>query len=87
MATPDDPHKKTYWLDNGRNVDRLAYGVYLVCGVLLLIGLFVPRHAHFTIEHVYGFYSIFGFVAYVALVLAAVALRFLLMRPEDYYDR
>jgi hypothetical protein len=49
--------------------------------------VFFPKHGPFAIEHVYGFYGIFGFVACVALVLIAKQLRRVLMRPEDYYDR
>jgi hypothetical protein len=54
---------------------------------LLAIDVFVPKHGPFAIEHVYGFYGIFGFIACVALVLIAKQLRRVLMRPEDYYDR
>ena len=70
-----------------RNVDRLVHGFYVVCGLLLVIDVFVPKHGPFAIEHIYGFYGIFGFVACVALVLIAKQLRRVLMRPEDYYDR
>ena len=53
----------------------------------LAIDVFVPKHGPFAIEHVFGFYGLFGFVACVALVLVAKQLRRVLMRPEDYYDR
>jgi hypothetical protein len=79
--------ERAYWLDQPRNVDRLAYGLYIVCGLLLAADIFIPKHGPFPIEHIVGFYSVFGFVAYVALVVAAVTLRRVLMRPEDYYDR
>lgn len=79
--------KKKYWLDNPRNVDRVAYAVYAACGVLLLIDLFLPKHGPFAIEHLFGFYAIFGFAAYVALVVIAEGLRTVVMRREDYYDR
>jgi hypothetical protein len=86
-----DPHappgERRYWLDDMRNVDKLVYGLYAVCTVLLLIDVFVPKHGPFAIEHWFGFYGIYGFVACVALVLVARALRVILMRPEDYYDR
>jgi hypothetical protein len=82
-----DPREKTYWLDDSRNVDRLVYGFYVVCALLLAIDVFVPKHGPFEIEHIYGFYGVFGFVACVALVLAAKQMRRVLMRPEDYYDR
>ncbi len=84
--TPD-PHEKRYWLDDPRNVNRLVYGFYVVCALLLAIDVFVPKHGPFPIEHIYGFYGVFGFVACVALVLIAKQLRRVVMRPEDYYDR
>ena len=87
MAKPNDPSKKAYWLDNPRNVDRLVHGFYAVCGILLAIDVFVPKHGPFALEHVIGFYGLYGFVACVALVLIAKQLRRVLMRPEDYYDR
>ena len=87
MATPHDPQEKTYWLDDPRNVDRLVHGFYVVGGVLLAIDVFVPKHGPFVIEHVSGFYGIFGFLACVALVLIAKQLRRVLIRPEDYYER
>ena len=84
--TPD-PGEKTYWLDDPRNVDRVVHVFYVVCALLLAIDVFVPKHGAFAIEHVYGFYGLFGFLACVALVLIAKQLRRVLMRPEDYYDR
>ena len=87
MADKPGGHEKTWWLDNPRNVDRLVHGFYAVCGLLLTIDVFVPKHGPFAIEHVWGFYGIFGFFACVALVLIAKQLRRVLMRPEDYYDR
>jgi hypothetical protein len=36
---------------------------------------------------VYGFYAIYGFVACVVLVVVATAMRRLVMRAEDYYER
>lgn len=81
------------WLDEAHNVRKIYRGLFVVCGVLLVGGealLFGSRsgaEAHgFGFEHWPGFYSFFGFVACVALVLAAKELRKLLMRPEDYYE-
>ena len=84
-TTPEAEPRR--WLDDKRNVDRVAWSVYAVCGFLLLIDVLVPKHGPFSLEHLLGFYAIFGFAAYVALVVAAEALRALVARPEDYYDR
>jgi len=79
--------ERRYWLDDSRNVDRIVWGVYGICAFLFLIDILVPKHGPFSVEHVFAFYGVFGFVACVGLVLAAKALRVILMRPEDYYDR
>ena len=79
--------EKTWWLDLPENVDRLVRGFYAVCALLLLIDLLVPKHGAFAIEHAFGFYAFFGFVACITLVLVAKQLRRILMRPEDDYDR
>jgi hypothetical protein len=92
MASNENAEKrvtseKRYWLDEPRNVDRVVWGLYGICALLLLIDVMVPKHGPFAIEHLFGFYGAFGFVACVGLVLAAKGLRVILMRPEDYYDR
>ena len=48
---PDPTGTRTYWLDDPRNVDRLVYGFYVVCAVLIAIDVFVPKHGPFAIEH------------------------------------
>lgn len=87
MSAKLEPDDKTYWLDKSVNVDRLVYTFYVVCGLLLAIDIFVPKHGPFAVEHIFGFYGFFGFVACVALVLVAKQLRRILKRSEDYYDR
>jgi hypothetical protein len=87
MNDRPDAKERNYWLDDRRNVDQLVRGFYIVCGLLLAIDVFVPKHGPFAIEHVFGFYGVFGFVACVALVLIAKQLRRVLMRSENYYDR
>ena len=79
------PHERT-WIDHPKNVDRIVYALYAVCAGLFLFDVFVPKHGPFEIEHLFGFYAIYGFIACVGLVVAAKGLRTLLMRPEDYYD-
>ena len=77
--------------------DKLFAGLWAVC-LLLLVGgepLLVWAHhrdaevgvAHhgFGFESWPGFYALFGFAAYVTLVLVAKQLRRWIMRPEDYY--
>jgi hypothetical protein len=75
------------WLDDPRNVKKIIRGLFAICAVVALADLFpYKHHLHFDFEYWPGFYSIFGFVACVFLVLAATQLRKVLKRDEDYYD-
>ena len=71
--------------DKKENVDRLLGLLYAVSALLVILDLFVERHAEHPWEHVKEFYPLYGFVGIVLLVLAAKGLRRLVMRPEDYY--
>ena len=85
------------WLDDMANVRKVYVALWAVCLLLLVGGEVLLRWAHhraaeagaehhgFAFESWPGFYALFGFVACVALVLAAKELRKVLMRPEDYY--
>lgn len=78
--------ERRYWLDDPANVTRLYRGLWGAGLLLLAAELFVHRHEDFDLATLFGFYAFYGFFACVALVLAAKALRRVLMRPEDYYD-
>jgi hypothetical protein len=81
------PLERKYWLDRSENVTRLYRAVWGVGIALLVAELFFDRHEEFEFAVWFGFFALFGFVACVGLVLAAKALRRILMRPENYYDR
>lgn len=78
--------EKTHIFDNPRNVQRLIYALYAACGISVIAEFFIHRHVDHPWEALWNFYSVYGFVACVFLVLAAKALRVLIMRREDYYD-
>lgn len=78
--------QRQYLFDKPENVRRLFATYYPWLAALLLAELVVHRHAIFPWEEWPGFYAAFGFVACVALVLAAkYILRPLVKRKEDYY--
>lgn len=81
------PDSKKYWLDSAANVTKLYKGLWIVCVLLISIDLFLHRHEDFEFATLFGFHGLYGFLACVALVLAAKQLRRLLMRDENYYDR
>ena len=54
----------------GALIDRFGPRV-VFSALLIVIDPFVHKHGPFAIEHVWGFYAIYGFVACVGLVLIA----------------
>ena len=89
----DEPRR---WLDDPANIKRMIRGFLILCGLLLLAGLFLQfggNHGEdgheriFSSEGWFIFYPLYGFLAYVALVFISKGLRKILMREEDYYDR
>lgn len=80
-------HERKYWLDDRKNVNKVIYALCTICAVVFLADLFpYKHHLHSHFEYWFGFYSLFGFIACVSLVLAAKQLRKIVMRDEDYYD-
>ena len=78
---------KRYLFDNPRNVRRVVLGLTWTCVFLVGLELVVHRHLSQSLEALFGFYALYGFVACVLLVLLAAEMRKLLMRDEDYYER
>lgn len=65
----------------------LKVGIGATVVVLAFADLFIPKHGPFPIEHTPVFYGSLAFLVAGALIIVAEALRQLLSRPEDYYDR
>jgi hypothetical protein len=77
---------KKFWLDERRNIDRLYWGLVIVCVLLGFADFFAHRHAYFGWDGWFNFYGFFGFAAFWCIVIAGKKLRRFLWRPEDYYD-
>lgn len=78
--------KHEHWLDVPRNVS-LLWRLFLAMLVLsILIELVIPLHPHFTIDALFGFHALYGFLACVAMIVVAKALGYLLKRRDDYYE-
>jgi hypothetical protein len=68
------------------SVRRLWQAFIAVLALSMLAELAVEAHAHFAVEHLFGFHAAYGFLACAALVLIAKAIGLVLKRPERYYD-
>lgn len=82
MAGTDSNH----FLDKAKNRKRVIIALYGLCALSVAVELFIHRHVEHPWESLFGFYSLYGFVGIVVLVLLSKELRKLVMRREDYYD-
>lgn len=70
------------------NIKGIRITLYIICVILFLADTMVQHdHADFPWENWFGFFSIYGFICCVALVLGAkLILRPLVKRKENYYE-
>lgn len=75
-----------HWLRRPSSI-RLMWrgGIALLAGVALL-DLVVKPYGYFGIDGTFGFYSWYGLLTCVAMVVIAKGLGIFLKRPDDYYD-
>lgn len=81
-----ESNDKKHMFDDPKNVQRLIYGFYGICVLLVVAVFIVHRHTSLDLEKIPAFYAIYGFSAYVLLVVLSNLLRKLVMRGENYYD-
>ncbi len=82
-----------YLRDRLKTVIRLCY-VVLALLVVYDVTFVDKHHAHLAIEKLPGFWSVFGFVACVLIIILSkwyghvkwFGGKFRIMSPEDYYD-
>jgi hypothetical protein len=74
-----------HWLRKPETIRYLWLIFVAVLVATVAADLFYGRHDVFGVDGTFGFYAWYGFVACVALVLAAKALGLLLKRPDTYY--
>ena len=77
---------KKHMFDDPKNVQRLIKGFYGLCILLVVADFIIHRHTTLDLEKIPAFYAIYGFSAYVLLVVLSNLLRKLVMRGENYYD-
>ena len=87
----DDPDKFPplarffLWADNPKSVNKLVYGLYILCAVLFLADFFYEKHVYLREEEFPGFYALYGFFMCALLVICAKGMRVFLKRDEKYY--
>ena len=77
--------KTLCWFTKTENANKIFLVLAVFCLALFLADFTYDKHGHFHIEEVPGFYGIYGFFMFTALILVAKVLRLLIKRPENYY--
>lgn len=70
-------------------ISKILFTILAVLGAILFSAdFFIEKHeAHFHYEEFPGFYAVYGFIAFVILViLSKYVLRPLVSRSEDFYE-
>lgn len=64
---------------------RIAYGALIL---LIVVDFIIPRHeVHFFGDNIRGFWSLFGFIACVLIIIVSKWVGHMgLMQDENYYD-
>ena len=75
-----------HWLVRPKTIRRLWIWGSVGLAVIALGDIAVPLHGVFGIDSVFGFYSWYGFLTCVAMILFAKVLGFFLKRKDTYYD-
>lgn len=85
MNTSDK--QTTGWADRPQNRQRIRNVLYVICALLVVADFVVHRHTMISLEKLPEFYTIYGFVALVTVVLLAKLLRKFVGREENYYEK
>ena len=72
-------------LDNPDVIMNIVVALGAFCAMLLIGDFFHLRHGKFEVEDTFGFYAIFGFIAFSFIIFATKVLKKLISRPENYY--
>jgi hypothetical protein len=76
-----------HWLARPATVRKLWFVFAAVLAATVLAEAFIASHPHFTLDGIFGFNAVYGFVACVVMVLVAKGLGALLKRHDGYYER
>lgn len=84
-----NPDEKPGWADT-KGFRNAFLAVLVVASLIAAIAGFVPafqkEHPHFEAEGFPAFFAIYGFLAFMFIVLVGQHLRKLVGRKEDYYE-
>lgn len=75
-----------HWLVRPSTIRKLWIWGLIMLALVALSDLLLTPHPHFGVDGYFGFYSAYGLVTCVAMVIGAKALGIFLKRKDTYYD-
>ena len=84
--TPDTGDREKHWLLRPVNIRRLTWLAIAVLAVVALLDFAIEPHGAFGIDGTVFFYSWYGFLTCVAMVVFAKLAGIFLKRGDSYYD-
>jgi hypothetical protein len=75
-----------HWLVRKKTIQLLWRGGMVILLLLVMADFFIHAHPYFGIDGTFGFYSWFGLITCIGMVLFAKALGIFLKRKDTYYD-
>jgi uncharacterized membrane protein YhdT len=78
--------EEKHWLVRPNTTRWLWRGGLTLLALLVCADFFVHAHPYFEIDGTFGFFSWFGLVTCIAMVLFAKVLALILKRKDSYYD-
>lgn len=85
MSEPDPT--KMHWLLRPATIRKLWIGGIALLVVVAVLDMAIHKHAYFGVDGTFGFYSWYGFLTCVAMIVFAKVLGVILKRGDDYYER
>jgi len=86
MSSPDRDEQELHWLVRPSTIRILIVVSSAVLLVLAIFGFIIDSHPHFDIDAFPFFYSWYGFLTCVGMVVFAKLLGIFLKRKDTYYD-
>jgi len=75
-----------HWLVRPKTIKLLWRGGLAILAILVLSDLIIHPHVRFGIDGTFGFYSWYGLLTCLAMILFAKFLALFLKRKDTYYD-
>ena len=75
------------FFEKNKRLRAVLIAFIVLCGSLFVIDFFVERYTYFEVEGLFNFYSIYGFLMFSVIIFGSRFLRFILGRPENFYDK